>query len=117
MQSGVKKEKKTLFIWLSLVVILLLIAADQVTKLLFDKNMSLDGQLEIIPGLLDFKYVRNTGISFGLFSGLGMQIALSAVTVLIVAVILWFLWFKKPSSRLLKCALILVASLRSLEIL
>ena len=110
MQPDIKKEKNKLFIWLSLAVILLLIAADQLTKMLVVKNMSLEGQIEIIPGLLDFKYVRNTGISFGLFSGLGMQIALSAVTVLIVAVILWFLWFKKPSSRLLKCALILVAS-------
>lgn len=110
MQSGTKKEKNTLFIWLSLVVVFVLIAADQITKLLVVKNMSLEGQLEVIPGLFSFKYVRNTGISFGLFSGLGMQIALSAVTVLIVAVILWFLWFKKPSSKLLKCALILVAS-------
>ena len=111
MQPGIKKEKNKLFIWLSLAVILLLIAADQLTKMLVVKNMSLEGQLEIIPGLLDFKYVRNTGISFGLFSGLGMQIALSAVTVLIVAVILWFLWFKKPSSRLLKCAFAFITPL------
>jgi signal peptidase II len=49
--------------------VLALIAIDQVTKALVASRMGLSESIPVIPGLVQFTYVRNTGMAFGLLSG------------------------------------------------
>lgn len=64
------------------------IAADQLTK--WWAVSTLPGHpIELIPGVLFFRYVTNSGSAFGLFPGAGSFIALGAIaaTILIVLVV------------------------------
>jgi signal peptidase II len=49
-------------IWLPLVVVVL----DQLTKAIVRRTLPLHESAAIIPGLLDFTHVRNTGAAFGI---------------------------------------------------
>jgi signal peptidase II len=71
--------------------VLAIVAADQITKLVASQALGLGQSVSIIPGLLHFTLVRNTGMAFGLLSGsdipfksvivtLASILALSAVT-------------------------------------
>lgn len=49
--------------------VLALVTIDQITKALVASRMGLSESIPVIPGLLHFTYVRNTGMAFGLLSG------------------------------------------------
>jgi signal peptidase II len=51
-----------------LVTILLIVVFDQITKQIVDGSLALYESVTVIPGLLDFTYVRNTGAAFGLLN-------------------------------------------------
>ncbi len=53
---------------IALAVIALLVAADQITKLLISSNFEIGESTHIIGGLLDFTYVQNRGAAFGMLS-------------------------------------------------
>lgn len=55
-------------------------AADRVTKVL---AMDMQGPFALIPGVINARYVENTGAAFSLFSGRGVW--LIAVTLLLIA--------------------------------
>ena len=55
---------------ISLLAILLLAAGDQAIKLLVVENLKPVGSVSVIPGFLDFTYVENRGVAFGMFSGM-----------------------------------------------
>lgn len=70
--------------------VLAVVAFDQATKTAVAARMSLGESIPVVPGLLHFTLVRNTGMAFGLLSGadvpyksvlmtLGALVALSAV--------------------------------------
>ena len=52
---------RRLEIWLPI----LIIAVDQLTKAMIRRTLLLHESMSIIPGLLDFTHVRNTGAAFG----------------------------------------------------
>lgn len=67
------------------------LALDQVTKVIA-RHAFMTGALPVtvIPGILEFDFVANTGVSFGLASGFGYAfVALAVVVVCAVAVYLW----------------------------
>ena len=71
-------------IWLPLVVV----ALDQLTKAIVRRTLPLHESAAIIPGLLDFTHVRNTGAAFGILNAVDfpyktMVIAIVATTALI----------------------------------
>jgi len=71
-------------IWLPLVVVVL----DQLTKAIVRRTLPLHESASIIPGLLDFTHVRNTGAAFGILNAVDfpyktMVIAIVATTALI----------------------------------
>jgi signal peptidase II len=66
-------------LWIIGVVVLL----DQVTKELVRRMVPLHESVTVIPGLLDFTHVRNTGAAFGIFSA--AEFSYKATVVLIVA--------------------------------
>lgn len=65
----------------------LVLAADQITKLLTVANIQLGGTVAAIPGLFSLTYVRNTGAAWSAFEGQHWLFAL--VFAAFAAFILW----------------------------
>ena len=91
---------------------LVIIVLDQLTKALIlgsvdvsDPRLIRSGHefAELIPGVLSFTMVRNTGVSFGLLSGGGARWALSAFSVLVAGGLAW--WALRADRRLLITAI------------
>ena len=65
----------------------LIVALDQVTKLLVVNGIPLHTGVEVIPGLFRLTYVQNTGAAFSSFQG--MQWLFMLVFLLFTAAIIW----------------------------
>ena len=50
--------------WLPLTIVVL----DQLTKAMVRRSLPLHQSVEVVPGLLDFTHIRNTGAAFGLLN-------------------------------------------------
>jgi signal peptidase II len=78
------------------VVSVLMIVADQVTKILVVRNIRyMRESIDVIPGFLSFVHTLNPGAAIGLFGDLPVAIRLSifgVFTVIAVGVIISFLW-------------------------
>jgi signal peptidase II len=48
--------------------VVLVLLVDQLTKSLVRASLALHESIEVIPGLLDFTHVRNTGAAFGILN-------------------------------------------------
>jgi signal peptidase II len=70
-----------------------LVVADQVTKALVRRSLELHDSVPIIPDLLSFTRVHNTGAAFGMFNTLdfpGKPIVLALVAGLALAGVAWY---------------------------
>lgn len=85
--------------WLLYAVILGALLLDRISKIVVISLMNLYESIPIIPKVLNFTYVRNTGAAFSMFSNSNMILAVVALVVVIAAVV--FLHFKKQSNRCL----------------
>ena len=90
----------------SIVLMIVSVVADQVTKYLVVANMELHESIDVIPGVFRFTYIHNDGAAFGSLDN-ARWIFMILSTVAIVA-ILGYLFWKKPQDKLLLSALILV---------
>ncbi len=77
-------KRRRLEIWVPLVIVIL----DQVTKAIVREALPLHTSVTVLPGLMDFTHVRNTGAAFGIlntadFPFKGAVIACIAVAALI----------------------------------
>ena len=72
--------------------------ADQATKWIVVHWLGLAQRLymDVLPPLLNFRMAWNTGVNFGLFSGLDMRWVLIAVALLISAVVVGWVWRDRP---------------------
>lgn len=87
------------------------ISLDQATKWLVHQGMELHQSIQIIPGLLNLHYVRNTGAAFGLLAtpSPGLRTAiLAAFSVIAVGVILWVWVRNRVAPGLFICCLALI---------
>ena len=50
-----------------IIIPLLVIIVDQLTKFIVNSNMELYTSVNVIPGILDFTYIRNDGAAWGMF--------------------------------------------------
>ena len=94
----------------AIITVLLIIASvvlDQVSKLLVVANMELGQSVDIIPGVFRFTYIHNEGAAFGSMAD-SRWIFMILSSVAIIAILVYVFW-KKPESKLLLAALILVA--------
>lgn len=87
---------------------ILILIVDQLTKAWILDGLSLRevGQVLVWPPLLNFSYVENTGVSFGLFGGGGARWILAVFSLVVAAVLAW--WALKAERRLLATAIGLV---------
>ncbi|WGM31320.1 signal peptidase II [Brevundimonas sp. NIBR11] len=87
---------------------LVVIVLDQLTKYWMLEGLSLRevGRVFIAPPILNFSYVENTGVSFGLFGGGAARWALSFFSILVAGALAW--WATKAERRTLVSAIGLV---------
>ncbi len=98
-----------------LLVALAVVALDQWTKWLVEVHLPHLTSVKVIPGVLNFTHVRNTGVAFGLFARGGSDgggdahtLALSLVGALALGVVLVYFWRTPARDQLLLVALALV---------
>ena len=91
---------------ISVVLMLVSVGLDQLSKYLVVLNMELHESVDIIPGVLRFTYIQNDGAAFGSMDDKRwIFMVLSTVAIL---GILGFMFWKKPQDKLLLSSLILV---------
>lgn len=95
-----------MYIWI--ILMLLGVFIDQISKYLVVIYMDLHESVSVIPHVLNFTYIRNTGAAFGSFTE-SRWVFMIASTVMIVAILV-FMLVKKPKSKLLLWALTLIVS-------
>lgn len=72
-----------LILWLSFLVAFL----DQATKYLVQQRFHVGDFVQIIPRLLDFHYIRNTGAAWGMFAGFSHWLVVVSLVMLVVLVV------------------------------
>ena len=83
--------------FIALAVGIVLAALDQVFKYLIVSNFELGQTQSLIPGVLNLTYIRNEGVAFGLFAG--MQWLFITLTVVLLALIIFYMFKKRPQSK------------------
>jgi signal peptidase II len=76
-----------------------ILALDQATKVLAASRMVPGESIEILPGVLHFTLVRNTGMAFGLLSGLDIPFKSLLMTVLSLAALAAVIYYALRSPR------------------
>lgn len=92
--------------FLYLLPLILIIAADQVSKIIVEKNLELGQSITGIKGLFNITYVRNEGAAFGIMDG--KTIFLVVVTVLIFAAMVIYILKYRPQNKWLMWSIILI---------
>lgn len=67
-----------------------LLAADQISKHFVILRLKFHGDFTVIPGLLEFSYVENTGAAFGMFQNRMWVVSLLAAIASAVILVLFF---------------------------
>lgn len=67
---------------------IILIGVDQITKLIALNNLKPIGSITVIQGFMDFTFVENRGVAFGMFSG-KMWLILSVTTIISLGLV-WY---------------------------
>ncbi|MDD9898332.1 MAG: signal peptidase II [Candidatus Melainabacteria bacterium] len=75
-------------LWLALVLVL-----DRLTKIWAMTELKSKAAVEILPGVLEFRYAENTGIAFSLLNDMPMLLTL--VNSLIVLALIYWAWSQK----------------------
>jgi len=91
---------------ISVVLMAVAVALDQITKYLVVTNMELYESIEAIPGIFNFTYIQNDGAAFGSLDD-ARWVFMILSTVMIIAILGYMFW-KKPQDKLLLSSLILV---------
>lgn len=88
----------------------ILVLLDQGTKILALERLKPLGSITFLPGVLDFTFVENRGVAFGMFSGQRWMILV--LTGAIIGALLYY-YKKLPDKkeyRWVRCALVMVLS-------
>lgn len=91
--------------------ILILLAADQLTKAIVAQKIIFGSSKSIIPGFFNLTHIRNRGAIFGFFSQSGSQLLYVMLTLASLAALAFviFYFLKTPTSeRLMKISLSLI---------
>ena len=82
-QSPVSPRR--LEIWLPLAIVVL----DQLSKAVVRSVVPLSSTVEIVPGLMNFTHVRNTGAAFGFLNAADFPFKTVAIAIVALAAIVW----------------------------
>lgn len=76
--------------WSDAAVVAAIVVIDQVTKVLVLRGLQLHDSVTIVPGLLNFTYVQNSGAAFGILNSVefpGKTLVLTALALMALAAI------------------------------
>lgn len=85
-----------MFIWI--LISSTVIALDQIAKYIVEMNVSPTDIYTIIPHIIDFVYVKNTGAAFSIFSNSTRFLGLISVLFCLAVILYWYL--KQPKSKM-----------------
>lgn len=98
-----------MFLW-SLIVVLI-IAVDQLSKYWIVNNIGIRDSISVIPKIIDFVYVKNTGAAFSFLSDKNYGIViLSCISILFCIGVILFMIKYRPKHKLLNISLALMLS-------
>jgi len=100
-----KKEKDINYYKLIFSITLFIILIDQLTKFLIRSTLSINQTKTLIPKVLELTFIKNTGIAFGLLKNL--QPIMITITILIIAIIIYYLKDIKDRNLAITISLIL----------
>lgn len=104
-------KQRLKLILMAVAVIVVGIVFDQVTKWLCVKYIPLKTSVTVIPSILDFTHIQNTGAAWGMFGEPGQRwIFLVISSVAIVAMLGFLFTLKEKSETLLAISLAMIAS-------
>ena len=86
--------------------LVLLVAADQITKLLIASSYDVGESTDIISGIIRLTYVRNRGAAFGMLAN--QRWIFLVLTTLTIAAIVWYIIKYRPRNKLMMCSLTLI---------
>ena len=75
----------------------LIVAADQIIKYFVNTGLKPVGEVSVIDGLFKLVYVENRGVAFGMFKD--MRWVFIALTSVMIAVIIFYMFKKRPSGK------------------
>jgi signal peptidase II len=75
---------RRLEIWLPI----LIVAVDQLTKAIVRATLPLHSSITLLPGLVDFTHVRNTGAAFGILNGADFPFKTAVIAVVATAALI-----------------------------
>ncbi len=90
--------------WIVLSVLIVII--DQISKILVMNNIGVYDSIPVIPGIIEFVYVKNTGAAFSLLNH--MTLFLGLISVAFCAFVIFFVLKKKPTEKILMLSLSLL---------
>ena len=91
-------------IWLIIAALIALL--DQISKGFIIRSLRVGETRPIVPGVFHITHIKNTGASWGMFSG-ARVIFIVITLIVLLGVVCWYLK-KKPSDRFLMSALALI---------
>lgn len=91
---------------MEILIIILGLIADRITKIWALKSLYVNGDVVIIKNLFGFSYLENRGAAFGIFQNKVML--LSIVTSIVVLAIIFYLIKYRPASRILRISLAMI---------
>jgi signal peptidase II len=83
--------------WLGLAVVAATILIDQASKHWAEASLEMADPIDLLP-ILTLYRIHNPGIAFSFLAGLG-GLPLIAITVVVIAVVLWFWWSAEEGGR------------------
>lgn len=96
-----------MILWSLLAIVI--IVFDQLVKLWVVNNIGMTDSIKVIPGIIDFVYVKNTGAAFSFLANKTYGIIfLSIVSLLFCAAVVWYIIKKRPESKLLMLSLVMM---------
>ena len=85
----------------------ILVLADQVSKTIVVRTMSLYESIPIIPNFFHFTYITNDGMAFGIDFPFGYFI-FSSVSLLLTLFLFWYLWSVRNHSIVIRLGLAMI---------
>lgn len=93
---------------LELVIVLIVVVLDQVTKMLVRDALALHESIDVIPGLLSLTRVHNTGAAFGMLNGVDFafkSVVMSMVALAALGGIGWYALSVPPGDRMARAGI------------
>ena len=90
-------------------IVAVIIALDQISKYWVVNNIGPTDSISVIPDLIDFVYVKNTGAAFSFLADRTYGIIfLSCISIVFCIGVVWFMIKMKPQNKLLTISLALM---------